>query len=153
MTLSSRHVSLRGLLRAAVLPAALTAGLLALVAAPRAVEALPVGDLWVSEVMYNPTGWNDDGSEWVELFNAGSTDIDLSSYSLGWGGADYTTGVVQLLGTIPAGQYFVVGGPPPATSEMATLSSTTRSRTSPPISRTACGSPVASRSSTWSRPA
>ena len=111
MTLYSRHDSLRGLLHAAVLPAAVAVGLLALVAAPRAAEALPVGDLWVSEVMYNPTGWNDDGSEWVELFNAGSTDIDLSSYSLGWGGADYTTGVVQLTGTIFSGQYFVVGGP------------------------------------------
>ena len=111
MALFSRHESLRGLLRAAVLPAAVAVGMLALVAAPRAAEALPVGDLWVSEVMYNPTGWNDDGSEWVELFNAGSTDIDLSSYSLGWGGADYTTGVVQLTGTIHSGQYFVVGGP------------------------------------------
>jgi len=107
---SSHHDPLRRLVRAAVLPAALVSGLLALVAAPRAAEALPVGDLWVSEVMYNPSGF-DDGSEWVELFNAGSTAIDLSGYSLGWGGADYTTGVLQLLGTLLPGQYFVVGGP------------------------------------------
>jgi hypothetical protein len=114
MTIGSRHDPLRGLVRAAVLPAALAAGLLALAVAPRAAEALPVGDLWISEVMYNPGGFgggDDDGSEWVELFNAGSTDIDLSIYSLGWGGGDYTTGVLQLAGTITPGQYFVVGGP------------------------------------------
>jgi hypothetical protein len=94
-----------------VLAATLAIGLFALAAAPRAAQALPVGDLWVSEVMYNPTGFGDDGSEWVELYNAGSTPIDLSTYSLGWGGADYTIGVLQLSGTILPGQYFVVGGP------------------------------------------
>jgi hypothetical protein len=82
-----------------------------LLAIPRAAAALPVGDLWVSEVMYNPTGFGDDGREWVELYNAGAVSIDLSSYSLGWGGPDYTTGVLQLAGTILPGQYFVVGGP------------------------------------------
>ena len=61
MTLYSCHGFLRGLVRAAMLPAALATGLLALVAVPRAAEALPVGDLWISEVMYNPAGWNDDG--------------------------------------------------------------------------------------------
>jgi hypothetical protein len=106
-----RHDSIQGLVRVAVLAAAFAA----ILVAPRAADALPVGDLWVSEVMYNPGGFgagDDDGSEWVELFNAGSTDIDLSSYSLGWGGADYTTGVLQLAGTIAPGQYFVVGPAP-----------------------------------------
>ena len=114
MRLGCRHHPLRGLVRAAVLPAALAAGLLVLVAAPRAVEALPVGDLWISEVMYNPGGFgggDDDGSEWVELFNAGHTDIDLSDYSLGWGGADHTAALLPLSGMISSGQYFVVGGP------------------------------------------
>jgi len=104
--LHSRHNSLRAL--------ALVTGLLALVVAPHAAEALPVGDLWISEVMYNPGGFaagDDDGYEWVELFNAGSTDIDLSNYSLGWGGDDYTTGTLPLSGTISPGDYFVVGGP------------------------------------------
>ena len=103
MTLRSCRNPLRRFVRATVLSAALASCLLALVAAPRAAEALPVGDLWVSEVMYNPSG-GDNGNEWVELFNAGGSVIDLSNYSLGWGGADYTTGVVQLSGTIPAGQ-------------------------------------------------
>lgn len=64
----------------------------------------------ISEVFFNPTG-ADDGSEWVEIFNDGSTAIDLSGYSLGWGGTDYTTGTLQLSGTLLPGQYFVVGGP------------------------------------------
>ena len=53
----------------------------------------------------------DDGGEWIEIFNDGSSAIDLSSYSLGWGGDDYTTGTVQLSGNLLPGQYFVVGGP------------------------------------------
>jgi hypothetical protein len=64
----------------------------------------------ISEVFFNPNG-ADDGAEWVEIFNDGSTTIDLSGYSLGWGGPDYTTGTVQLLGNLLPGQYFVVGGP------------------------------------------
>jgi hypothetical protein len=113
MTLYSRGDFPGGLVRAAVLPAVLAACLLAVVAAPRDAGALPVGDLWISEVMYNPGGGgagDDDGYEWVELFNAGPTDIDLSDYNLGWGGADYTTGVLALSGTLSPGDYFVVGG-------------------------------------------
>lgn len=109
MMLASRHDLIRRLMRAPVLWAAVLA-LTPLLAIPRAAEALPVGDLWVSEVMYNPTG-ADDGREWVELYNAGAVAIDLSNYSLGWGGPDYTTGVLQLAGTVLPGQYFVVGGP------------------------------------------
>ena len=74
-TLDPHHGSLGWLLRAAAFPVALAAGLLALALAPRGAEALPVGDLWVSEVMYNPGGllpFDDGGSEWVELFNAAS---------------------------------------------------------------------------------
>jgi hypothetical protein len=78
--------------------------------APAAAAALPTGGLWISEVMYNPGG-GDNGREWVELYNASGAAIDLSGYSLGWGGADYTTGVLQLSGILAAGDYFVVGGP------------------------------------------
>jgi hypothetical protein len=78
--------------------------------APGLASALPVGDLWLSEVMVNPNG-GDNGREWIELYNASGSDIDLSGYSLGWGGADYATDVLQLSGVIAAGDYFVVGGP------------------------------------------
>jgi hypothetical protein len=60
--------------------------------------------------MYNPNG-GDNGREWLELYNVTGAAIGLSGYSLGWGGADYTTGVLQLSGILAAGGYFVVGGP------------------------------------------
>ena len=64
----------------------------------------------ISEVFYDDAG-SDGGLEWVELKNAGSTAVDLSGYSLGAGGSDYTTSQLDLTGTIPAGGTFVVGGP------------------------------------------
>jgi len=66
--------------------------------------------LIISEVYYNSPG-SDDGNEWVELYNGTDQPIDLAGYSLGNGGTDYTSSVVQLAGTIPAGGCFVVGGP------------------------------------------
>lgn len=88
---------------------ALLLGLLGCLA-PGLASALPVTGLWLSEVMFDPTG-GDNGREWVELYNSTGSDIDLSGYSLGWGGVDYATNVLQLSGTIPAGGYFVIGGP------------------------------------------
>ena len=66
--------------------------------------------LILSEVLYDPSS-SDDGYEWVELFNNSATSIDLSGYSLGWGGNDYTYGTLQLSGSIGSGDYFVIGGP------------------------------------------
>jgi hypothetical protein len=83
---------------------AVVLAVLLLVAAP-AVDAL-----MISEVMYNPSG-GDNGREWVEFFNETEAPIDLASYSLGWGGADYSTGTAALAGIIQAGQYFAIGGP------------------------------------------
>ena len=68
------------------------------------------GQVILSEVFYNPSG-ADDGLEWVELYNAGSTPVDLSGYSLGAGGTDYTYSKAQLSGTIQPDSVFVVGGP------------------------------------------
>jgi len=64
----------------------------------------------ISEVLFDPAG-GDNSREWIEIYNDGSAAIDLSGYSLGWGGADYTAGTVQLSGNLLPGQYFVVGGP------------------------------------------
>jgi hypothetical protein len=66
--------------------------------------------LILSEIFYNSTG-SDDGNEWIEIYNNSDQAIDLSGYSIGYGGTTYTTGTVQLQGTIPAGGCFVVGGP------------------------------------------
>jgi len=68
------------------------------------------GTVILSEVFYDASGY-DSGLEWVELYNPGSTTVDLSGYSLGNGGLDYTTSQVQLSGTIAPGATFVVGGP------------------------------------------
>ncbi len=71
--------------------------------------------LILSEVLYDAAG-SDDGLEWIEIYNAGSSAVDLSGYSLGWGGSDYTYGVLQLSGTIQPGATFVVGGPTSSSS-------------------------------------
>lgn len=64
----------------------------------------------LTEVFYNPDG-TDTNFEWVELFNPTASPIDLSNYSLGWGGTSYTYGTLQLVGTINPYDTFVVGGP------------------------------------------
>jgi hypothetical protein len=73
-------------------------------------DATPVADLVLSEVFYDRVG-ADDGFEWVELFNGSRSAIDLSSYSLGYGGASYASAVVSLFGVIDPGDYVVIGGP------------------------------------------
>lgn len=67
-------------------------------------------DILISEVLYDPAA-GDAGNEWVELYNSGPAPIDLSSFSFGYGGSDYTYGTYQLSGVLPAGEYGVVGGP------------------------------------------
>ena len=70
--------------------------------------------LMISEVLYNPVAFgSDDGLEFVELFNDEPVAISLDGYSLGWGGADYTTGSLALTGagSLQPGEYIVIGGP------------------------------------------
>ncbi len=77
------------------------------------VLALPAQALTapiISEVFLNPVGPN-DGRQWVEIYNPDAIAADLSGYSLGWGGADYTFGTLQLVGILAPGSTFVVGGP------------------------------------------
>lgn len=64
----------------------------------------------LSEVFYDGAG-SDDGLEWVEIYNPTSETINLSNFSLGNGGNDYSASTVQLSGTIAPGATFVVGGP------------------------------------------
>lgn len=81
----------------------LTVGLLAndspAASAPRLVE-----------VLYDAVG-SDDTTEWIKLHNPSATPIDLASYSIGWGGANYSYGRLQLAGTLPANSCAVVGAP------------------------------------------
>jgi hypothetical protein len=73
------------------------------------LDLVPVGFLIV-EVYYDAPN-EDGGFEWIKLYNGTPDSIDLSKHSLGWGGNDYTYGGVQLVGTLPPGQCFIVGGP------------------------------------------
>ena len=98
--------------RRAAITAALLVATLALF--PVSATALPLANLIISEVFVNPNGFwanDDDGFEWVEIYNGTGAPIDLSNYSLGWGGADYTVGTLSLADTIAVGQFFVIGGP------------------------------------------
>jgi hypothetical protein len=75
-----------------------------------AASATPTTGLVISEIMFEPIGSNNQ-KQWVELYNRSGADIDLSTFSLGWGRTDYTQGVYQLAGVIPDGATWVVGGP------------------------------------------
>jgi 5'-nucleotidase len=70
----------------------------------------PGGGLRLSEVFFNPDG-GDNMKEWIELANTSDQPINLSGWSLGAGGADFTYSVIPLQGEIPPGGCFVVGGP------------------------------------------
>ena len=79
--------------------------------APGVASAIPYGDIWVSEVMHNPGGF-DWGKEWVELYNIGGTVASLDNYELRWGYDDWSENVLSLAGeSIAAGGTFIIGGP------------------------------------------
>jgi hypothetical protein len=69
----------------------------------------PVG-LLLAEVLYDVPG-QDDGKEWIRLYNGTGTNVDLDGWSLGWGGNSYTTGTAALSGTIAPGACLLIGGP------------------------------------------
>jgi hypothetical protein len=67
-----------------------------------------VDPVTINELRSNPAGTDTD-LEWVELYNSGATDIDLTGWGLTWGTSVFKT-PVELVGTIPAGGFFLVGG-------------------------------------------
>lgn len=72
---------------------------------------LLAGDLVITEIMANPEG-QDEGNEWIEIFNATSAPIDLTGLAVivsrddGDGERSHTMRPI----TIGPGQYLVVGG-------------------------------------------
>ncbi len=70
---------------------------------------LAPGKLYISEVLYDPTGADGD-LEWIELYNASTETIDMSGLSIGAGGTTYQSMQLDLTGTIGAGSTFVIGG-------------------------------------------
>jgi hypothetical protein len=76
-----------------------------------ATPAAPASaSLVIAEVLYDADG-ADDEREWVEVWNAGDTPVDLSAWSLGWGGTTLVSGRQALSGSVEAGARFVIGGP------------------------------------------
>jgi len=74
------------------------------------VVAVDTENLLINEIFYDAAN-ADDGLEFVELYNAGQTFIDLQYFSLGAGGSSLAASVIPLSGIIPPGGCFVVGGP------------------------------------------
>jgi subtilisin-like proprotein convertase family protein len=77
----------------------------------------PAGRVMMAEMMVNPIGI-DDTREWVKIYNGTNIAVDLSGYSLAWGGnttwGDATNGnggVLALSGVLAPGKCLLVGGP------------------------------------------
>lgn len=71
-------------------------------------------DILINEVLYDPNAsGGDDGFEWVELCNAGSSTVDLSGWSLEAAGSSWGAvtvgGNATLTGTLAPGDYVLVG--------------------------------------------
>lgn len=68
----------------------------------------------LNEVMVDPQG-SDTGQEWLELYNAGAQEVDVSGWEIEWflSDADSPSGSVVLPeGTrVTAGEFLLVGGP------------------------------------------
>lgn len=70
-----------------------------------------IQSLIISEVFYNPSG-EDSGFEYVEIYNPGSVQVDLSEYTLGYSNdSSLADNTLQLQGDIDPGACFIVGGP------------------------------------------
>ncbi|MCH9688667.1 MAG: hypothetical protein K0V04_44965 [Deltaproteobacteria bacterium] len=54
---------------------------------------------------------NDDEREWVVLLNPCPDPVDLDAFILAWGDERGYDGTLDLVGTVPSGQCWVVGGP------------------------------------------
>ncbi|MCA9489330.1 MAG: lamin tail domain-containing protein [Myxococcales bacterium] len=69
----------------------------------------PGSGLVLNEVLPNPEG-SDDGFEWVELYHAGSSTIDLTGWSLRMGTSSLSAKHTWDSGTIAPGQRLLLGG-------------------------------------------
>lgn len=74
------------------------------------VTDTPLAGLVISEVYYDGPG-GDSGFEWVEIYNGTASSIDLSAYTIGYGGRTYDNATYALEGTIDPFGCIVVGGP------------------------------------------
>lgn len=61
--------------------------------------------IWVNEFEQNPSG-TDGGNEWIELYNPGTSDVDVTGWVLTANGGSAVS--KTLSGSVPAGGYVVV---------------------------------------------
>ncbi len=66
--------------------------------------------LRIVEAYYDHPG-GDNQFEWVKIYNGTGVAVDMSNFSLAWGGGDYLYGSLDLMGMVQNGECFVVGGP------------------------------------------
>jgi hypothetical protein len=65
-------------------------------------------DLRINEFVPNPEG-DDSGSEWVELYNTGTSSVFLDGWSLEWGTKSFSNDELLSGGEVPAGGHYVLG--------------------------------------------
>lgn len=70
----------------------------------------------INELFYDPTG-TDTNKEFIELYNNGTADADLTGWQIQWGGTNYAYGIYNFpAGTIIHAQdYLLIGGDSTAT--------------------------------------
>lgn len=62
----------------------------------------------INEIQYDPSG-TDDGLEWIELCNNGSTSVDLEGYELQSAGSSWSESYTFGAGSIAPGEHVIVG--------------------------------------------
>jgi len=76
-----------------------------LVAVPNLARAQVV----ISEIMYDHPGSESSGDhDWIEVFNAGPSSVDLGAYRFFEGGSNHTLNVSQGSATLPVGEYAII---------------------------------------------
>lgn len=84
---------------------------LSLIIAPFFFLTFPViasAQVQFTEVMYDLESGSDAGREWIEIYNAGSSPVDVSGYRLYEGTTNHTLSVFQGNGTLPAGGVAII---------------------------------------------
>lgn len=81
--------------------------LIALLIAPAFAQ-----DVLINEVVYDPAS-SDDGLEWIELCNAGTSTVDLTGWTVENAGSSWSAatigGSASLTGTLAPGDYAIIG--------------------------------------------
>jgi hypothetical protein len=65
----------------------------------------------ISEIMYDVEGGDAD-REWVEIYNAGSEEVDLASFRFGENGTDHELALVSGDGNLGAGKWAIIAANP-----------------------------------------